>query len=264
MNNLSDIVKPKWCPAKFWFSAKFIYEVAFTDYIQTTLKCVLKKGSSILELGSGKCSPVTRLVKRLNLSVAVDRYKPSLLENKKRKYFENYVLADVRYPPFKSNSFDSVIALDVIEHLSKSEGLRLMKQMESISREKVVILTPNGYSSKEQLEDSNILQHHRSAWISVDFLNLGFAVFGINGARALRGELAHATIKPQVIGHLVSKMTDRLVYNHPNSAFQLLCIKDKLEFGVHHFPSPVRQKLSFRISSSNCNPRNEPPTFIRE
>jgi hypothetical protein len=227
MNYLSDAYKPRWCPTKLWRSGRVIYGEIFTDYIQTTLKCALKKGSSVLELGSGKCSPITNLMNKLNLSVAVDRYKPSLVENKQRRYFENYVLADIRHPPFKSNSFDSVVALDVIEHLSKPEGLKLIKQMEDISREKVVILTPNGCSPKEHLEDSNILQHHLSAWVSADFLSLGFGVFGINGARALRGELAHATIRPRAIGEFASKMTDRLVYNHPSSAFQLLCIKRK-------------------------------------
>jgi 2-polyprenyl-3-methyl-5-hydroxy-6-metoxy-1,4-benzoquinol methylase len=205
--------------------------MVFTDYIQLTLKREFRQCSSFLELGCGKDSPATSLVRNFNLSVGLDLHQPSLRKNKEKRHFKDYVLADIRDPPFKSNSFDCVVALDVIEHLSKPSGYRLMEHMENISLKKIVILTPNGCCHKEHIEDSNILQHHRSAWVLSEFLSRGHTVFGINGIRALRGEQGHATIKPKLIGHLVSKLTDRFVYNCPQMAFQLLCIKSKSKTG---------------------------------
>lgn len=240
---LSETYKPRWCPAKLWRWAFFVYGKIFTDYIQFTLKREFKEGSSVLELGCGKGSVVTSLVTHLNLSAAVDLHKPSLLKNKRQGHFQNYVRADIRCAPFKSNSFDCVVALDVIEHLSKPEGYMLMKQMERISRDKFVILTPNGCSPKQHIEDNNILQHHLSAWVSSEFLDLGYAVFGINGIRALRGEQAHATIKPRLIGHLASRLTDRFVYNDPERAFQLICIESKSS-NKRHFPSEGSRSAS--------------------
>ena len=39
-------------------------------------------------------------------------------------------------------SLDVVVSLDVIEHLEKKDGLRLISEMERVAREQVVIFTP--------------------------------------------------------------------------------------------------------------------------
>jgi len=228
---LSENYKPRWFPTKLWHLIMIFYRMVFTDYIQLILKREFKQCSSFLELGCGKGSPATSLVRNFNLCVGVDLHRPSLRKNKRKRYFKDYVLADIRHPPFKSHSFDCVVALDVIEHLSKPDGYRLMERMENISLKKVAILTPNGCCPKQHIEDSNILQHHRSAWVLSEFLSRSYTVFGINGIRALRGEQGHATIKPRLIGHSISKLTDRFVYNYPQIAFQLLCIKSKSKTG---------------------------------
>jgi SAM-dependent methyltransferase len=223
--SLSNIRKPSWAPKAVWRYGRQTYERLFTDYTSSLLKFYLSKGSTVIELGCGKHSSLSSLAGYLKLKVGVDLFKHSIIVNKKSGYYDDYVLADIRHLPFKNKSFDAVVALDVIEHLSKDEGLELIKEMDNLSRNKVVVLTPNGYSKKAHLEDSNLLQHHRSAWLCFDFLKLGFDVFGVNGARSLRTELAHATIRPRPVGELASRITDRFVVEHPNSAFQLLSIK---------------------------------------
>jgi SAM-dependent methyltransferase len=240
MTLAGDIYRPKYLPKKLWKMAISIHNRLFVDYIQFALKSEVKRNSSVLELGCGKESPIVSLANHLNLSSAVDLYKPSLMYNKKHQYYRHYLLADIRVLPFTPNSFDCIVALDVLEHLCKAEGQRLLVEMEKLSRRKIVILTPNGFSPKLHCEDENVLQHHHSAWISADFTKLGFMVYGINGHKALRGEQAHAVIRPRLIGHLVSKLTERFVYGHPSLAFQLLCIKDKVRMNepkVHYSSS---------------------------
>lgn len=80
---------------------------------------------------------------------------------------------------FMPKSFDVVIALDIIEHLEKEEGLKLLEDCEKIARKAVVIETPLGYIP----QNIDILGHgghhwqtHRSGWISRDFSKQGYKV----------------------------------------------------------------------------------------
>jgi hypothetical protein len=145
---------------------------------------------------------------------------------KRDNNFQDYVLADVRKLPFKEGSFETVVALDVIEHLSKTDGQRLIADMGRIGRKKNIIFTPNGYNPKKHLEDDNPYQVHKSGWTVDEFSALGYAVFGINSIRAFRGERATIIVKPALFGDIISTLSDKLVYHFPSLAFQLLCIKN--------------------------------------
>jgi SAM-dependent methyltransferase len=56
--------------------------------------------------------------------VGVDVHLPSL--KRARKVCEDVVYADARYLPFKDESFDTVVAVEVIEHMAKRDGYRLL------------------------------------------------------------------------------------------------------------------------------------------
>ena len=62
-----------------------------------------------------------------------------------------------------SNSFDVVIAFDLIEHLSKEDGYRLVYEMERIARRICVIFTPNGHVWQPPRPD-NSFDAHLSGW----------------------------------------------------------------------------------------------------
>ncbi len=77
------------------------------------------------------------------------------------------------------NSVDSVFLLDVIEHLEKEEGKKVIAECERVAREQIVIFTPYGYMSqhmdKEQPDGWGLggitVQEHRSGWEPQDFEN---------------------------------------------------------------------------------------------
>ena len=66
-----------------------------------------------------------------------------------------------------------------------------------------------------------------AGWTMDEISNRGYVVFGIDGARRLRGEQASATIKPQIVGSFLARLSDPLVFRCPSTAFALLCIKNK-------------------------------------
>jgi hypothetical protein len=92
------------------------------------------------------------------------------------------ICADVREirKIFIPKSFDVVIALDLIEHLTQIEGYELLKDMETIARKKVVLYTPKIWSDNKSGIKAwgfhNKLQEHKSLWKDEDFKNLGYDI----------------------------------------------------------------------------------------
>ena len=46
---------------------------------------------------------------------------------------------------FPPTSFDVVVAVDVLEHLERTDGFDLLEAMEQLARQRVVVFTPNGF-----------------------------------------------------------------------------------------------------------------------
>jgi hypothetical protein len=197
------------------------------NLFDSKLRRELKNCRTFIELGCGAKSPAVNYIRGV-YSVGVDGYLPSLKANKKKGFFKDYILADLTNLPIKTKSFDCAAAFDVIEHIAKRQSNILIEKMEEISQRKTIIATPNGFNPKCHLEDGNPLQIHKSGWTAEEFSNKGYVVYGVNGLLKLRGENALATVKPQIFGSLISRLSDPIVYNSPRAAFHLLCVKNKL------------------------------------
>lgn len=79
----------------------------------------------------------------------------------------------VRY--FPEQSVDTVFLVDVIEHLEKEEGRRLLALTEKVARRQIVVFTPLGFMPQHQEgKDAWGLngvewQVHKSGWLTEDF-----------------------------------------------------------------------------------------------
>lgn len=190
------------------------------------LEQILKDCNEILDLGCGSNSPLSFLSKKKNL-VGVDGHKKSISESKKRKIHDKYYLMNILDigSKFKRKSFDAVVALDLIEHLTKRDGIKLLKMMEKIARKKVVVLTPNGFI--DQTGSDNSLQEHLSGWNTKDFKKRGYEVVGRYGLKQLRGEKASLLFRPKLFWGIVSELS-HLLYTrgNPEKAFSILCSKE--------------------------------------
>lgn len=80
---------------------------------------------------------------------------------------------------FLPKSFDLVMCLDTIEHLTKEDGLRLIAICEKLAREAVCFIMPLGYMP-QNLDilgfGAHDLQTHRSEWVEDDFRARGYHV----------------------------------------------------------------------------------------
>lgn len=192
---------------------------------QKELKRAVGNCKTLLNVGCGSNSPIKSFSKNL-FSVGIDSFKPSIEKSKKKKIHNKYFLMDVLKidKKFKPKSFDCVLALDLIEHLKKKDGIRLIKKMEKIAKKKVIIFTPNGFLPQEEYEN-NIKQVHLSGWSAREMMKKGYKIIGINGLKSLRKEQAEIKFKPKFFWLVISALTQIFVKNNPEKAFQILCIK---------------------------------------
>jgi len=184
--------------------------------------------NSVLDIGCGRDSPL----KDLNLQiykVGLDFYPPYIKESKEKAIHNRYILHDIRERlPFPDNHFDSVIAIEVIEHLTKNNGLKLIKEMQRVAKKNIILTTPNGFlkgSSEDSPIEVNPAEKHISGWDVNELKNLGFKVKGLNGLRGLRGSEGEIKIKPKKFFKVISAFSRPITYIIPKLSFQLFFIR---------------------------------------
>lgn len=189
------------------------------------LRQELRNVASVLDVGCGARSPLRRIPKTF-ASVGVDIFQPSIDASRKNNIHDSYVRCDVMDidKKFKKNSFDAVIALDLIEHIDKKKGSALLSKMEHIACRKVILLTPNGFINQDPYED-NPYQVHKSGWSVDDFEQRGYTVRGLRGLRMLRGECATIRFRPWLFWSVIAVLTEYVLYGFPRWSNQLFAVK---------------------------------------
>lgn len=81
--------------------------------------------------------------------------------------------AEIVLPVLRSRSLDAVLALDVLEHLERADGVAMLHEMQRIARQRIIVFTPEGFF---RLEYPNPWLTHRSGWSVADLEGEGFHV----------------------------------------------------------------------------------------
>lgn len=194
-----------------------------TAFFYLLLKKKLKNCQTILDIGCGGLSPL-RFVD--GETYGIDVYGSAIKQAKKNMTHSAFKTMDIKKiaEKFQPKSFEAVVSLDVIEHLKKKDGERLIANMEKITRKKVIIFTPNGFMPQK---GELIYDKHLSGWTIDEMKRKGYQVFGIYGPRILRGERHKIKFRPEFFWTIVSELIQwSFIYNNPRKATALLCIKD--------------------------------------
>lgn len=186
------------------------------------LKNPLSHCDTVLDLGCGYNSPIQYY--DVPFSVGVEFFEPYLQESSKKGIHNQYIKADIMKVEFMPKSFDAVIAIEVLEHLTKEEGTELLGKMEQWSRKKIIITTPNGYLWQDDY-DNNPMQQHKSGWSAEELQKLGFKVYGMEGWKKLKGYRGEVRYKPVFLYNRISELTQTITYRLPKFAFQILAVK---------------------------------------
>ena len=191
------------------------------------LRDALKDCDNVLDVGCGYSMNMRWL--GVKHPVGVEGHQPSCEKARQANTHDELVNGDVRTLDryFQPGQFDACIALDVIEHLPKEDGYRLIEQMERISRKKVIFLTPSGFLPQHSF-DNNDLQEHLSGWEASEMEQSGYKVIGLLGPKGLRGEQHVLKGSPKIFWGLVSLLGHLFwTRKRPAKASAILCIKKK-------------------------------------
>lgn len=134
---------------------------------------------TVLDIGCGAAlywadGPLSRLVDEGKVLVTLfDVVKPTSLELTRAGISRMTGLAPEDLAKFNDKSFDFVICLDVLEHLPKEDGYRVLYEMERISSGRVLIQVPNGFVWQPPSQNN---QHnaHISSWTPKDMRDFGW------------------------------------------------------------------------------------------
>jgi len=193
----------------------------------------LRDSYSVLDIGCGPSSPLQH-VKHIRHSVGIEAFKPYLEQSKLAEIHSEYFSLNALDADFPPNSFDAVMLIEVIEHLSEKDGFELLKRAEIWARKKVIVSTPNGFVPQHEV-DNNPLQKHLSGWTVSAMEKLGYKCWGLAGLKWLRQEVSADTMgddlttsiryKPRFFWFVIAALSQPILYFFPKLAFELFCIK---------------------------------------
>ncbi len=164
-----------------WYEKEALHDAAIAE-MQTVevvldIGCGIKPQNYIRPLTHICCEPYAEYVNHLQQEIAV-------LENRDR----SYILLNmgwgeaVRY--FPPQSVDTVFLVDVIEHLKKEDGKKLLAATEDIARQQIIIFTPLGFMPQHHDDGKDAWglsgaqwQEHKSGWTPEDFSGDFWQVF---------------------------------------------------------------------------------------
>lgn len=188
---------------------------------------------SVLDLGCGPRSPIKDIAVG-GRTVGVEAFNKYAEIARIEQTHDEIIQSNFLDLNFQPKSFDAVVLLDVIEHLSESEARQVISKAEGWAVKLVVISSPNGFIPQRAL-DGNPLQQHLSGWKVDEMRRLGFRCRGLAGPKCLRQEVDGETMgedllvtmrfRPRWLWFLVAALFQPFTYLIPRTAFSVYSIK---------------------------------------
>lgn len=155
------------------------FDCSIEDFFIEMRKYIIKT-SVIIDIGCG-IRPETLFEPNVHVCIEpFDEYrktiKPFFPNNSNVIFLKTDALNGISN--FDDNSVDTIFVMDVIEHMTKKDGLKLIKEIDRVARNQVIIFTPVGFYpmfyKKSVDKDAWGLggidvQEHKSGWTPKDF-----------------------------------------------------------------------------------------------
>ncbi|RLF35708.1 MAG: hypothetical protein DRM99_04150 [Thermoplasmata archaeon] len=144
--------------------------------------CILryiKKEDVVLALGIGIAQAEDLISENCRFMIGVDIFRDYLHLIKDKIFPINFDVLKLD-KIFVDKCADVVLALDLIEHLEKPDGFKLIEIAEKLARRMVIFYTPCEF--KDNKEHINIwgfkneYQLHKSLWTQEEFTKLGYEI----------------------------------------------------------------------------------------
>lgn len=178
--------------------------------ILSEINCVVRNKQNsdslrILDLGCGdgsiwSNSELSDCLVSKNVKITLIDANQGLLERsqsgKEPRFFHEVGVLPQYLQKFQADEFDIVLAIDLIEHLSKEDGYHLLYEIDRIAQYSSIILTPNGFLWQPPALN-NSKNAHISSWTVKELRNIGWDnVRGLLGLKMFWGPYGQPKNKP--------------------------------------------------------------------
>jgi len=182
---------------------------------------IVEPGMRVLDVGcsDGRGSDVLSRAS----AYGEDIYRPALHAARISNDRAPVTQADVRDLPFATGAFDVVVALDVVEHFEKPDALRVLDEMERVSRSLVVVVTPRGFVEQPGTPEEP-WQEHKCGFEPSELTALGYEVSGSGGPARWRGP--YGSFRGGAFGQAATAAWVPAARRRPEIAFALLGVKE--------------------------------------
>ncbi len=136
---------------------------------------------SLIDVGCGKgiIGALVRIYRNPKRLVGLDVFPEYVQFCRKFEMYDETYLFDLKKSPlpFEEKEFECLTCIEVIEHLRKSDGEKLIAELERIA--KIVILTTPSHPTLSKSFDNNPSNKHLSFWSQREFYERGYKVKGV-------------------------------------------------------------------------------------
>lgn len=208
----------------------FYKKVNLPPIYQLILRSLFPKKDKlrVLDLGCGLGIAGELLnPKKTHHFTGIDFFQPYLDICKSNGYYNQTIKADLVKMRLTKKSYDVVLLLQILEHLTYTQAKSLIERVEKVTKDCIIVSLPNGDCRQEEY-DYNKLHIHRSTWTPVTLKALGFKVYG-QSFKPIFGNYSHgASVKAkfwQQIAVFLSIFIAPLILIKPEWGAQLIGIK---------------------------------------
>ena len=169
-------------------------------YLWEFVQLLPNEAHSLLDLGCGRglVGALAGIYREYDRIAGVDAFEPYLNFARSHGFYTELRKVDLNdLLPYADKEFDVVTCLEVIEHLDKEVGSRLIEEMQRIGR-RVIIGTPDRFHEQPEF-DGNRLQRHQSLWSPKEMKHLGYKVLKARGRLNIAIGPLHLTTKHEYL-----------------------------------------------------------------
>ena len=97
---------------------------------------------------------------------------PDYISDIQRRVYDNIYIGDMREVIKTLGTYDVIFIGDAIEHISKEDGIKFVREAMNHVKKALVMSTP-AYEMIQEEKNGNPLETHRSLWTTADFKSIG-------------------------------------------------------------------------------------------
>ena len=126
-------------------------------------------GGVVLDLGCETGLPFSLYLHQAQISYIIGLDIETYYLEKRNAHYDDLILADARFPPFRRKSVDTILGMQLLYHFYKRDAIRLLHLLFTIARKRIVITMPVGFTGQKW---------NKSVFYPHEMKNLGFRVTG--------------------------------------------------------------------------------------